>query len=70
MMMFQKLFQWQLQKTNYAFFTGSDWCGWCMRLKREVFNLPDFKIWSDENVVLVELDFEKKETFRKHHETK
>ena len=28
-----------------------------MRLKREVFNLPDFKTWSDENVVLVELDF-------------
>ena len=59
MMMFQKLFQWQLQKKKpiMLFFTGSDWCGWCMRLKREVFNLPDFKTWSDENVVLVELDF-------------
>ena len=45
------------KKPIMLFFTGSDWCGWCMRLKREVFNLPDFKTWSDENVVLVELDF-------------
>ena len=45
------------KKPIMLFFTGSDWCGWCMRLKREVFNLPDFKTWSDENVILVELDF-------------
>jgi protein disulfide-isomerase len=39
------------------FFTGSDWCGWCMRLKKEVFNFPEFETWTKENVVLVELDF-------------
>ena len=39
------------------FFTGSDWCGWCMRLKKEVFNHEKFKIWSDEKIILVELDF-------------
>ncbi len=39
------------------FFTGSDWCGWCIRLQREVFNTPDFTKWANENVVLVELDF-------------
>ena len=39
------------------FFTGSDWCGWCMRLQREVFNFPKFKSWTDSSVVLVELDF-------------
>lgn len=54
-------------KTSYEtgkplmlFFTGSDWCGWCKRLKAEVFNLPDFGKWAAENVVLVELDFPKR----------
>ena len=44
-------------KPLLLFFTGSDWCGWCMRLKKEVFNYPEFKEWTDSNVVLVELDF-------------
>ena len=39
------------------FFTGSDWCGWCKRLQREVFFTPEFEKWADENVVLMELDF-------------
>ena len=28
-----------------------------MRLKKEVFNFPEFETWTKENVVLVELDF-------------
>ena len=39
------------------FFTGSDWCGWCIRLQKEVFFKPDFVKWAKENLVLVELDF-------------
>ena len=39
------------------FFTGSDWCGWCIRLQKEVFRTPEFTKWANENVVLVELDF-------------
>lgn len=38
-------------------FTGSDWCGWCIRLKAEVFDKPEFKRWAAENVILVELDY-------------
>lgn len=38
-------------------FTGSDWCGWCIRLKDEVFNTKEFKTWTDKNVVLLEIDF-------------
>jgi thioredoxin-related protein len=38
------------------FFTGSDWCGWCIKLQKEVFNTNDFKEWSTE-VILVELDY-------------
>jgi len=38
-------------------FTGSDWCGWCKRLNREVFRQSEFKSFAEENLVLVELDF-------------
>jgi thioredoxin-related protein len=45
------------KKPILLFFTGSDWCGWCIRLQKEVFRTPEFTKWANENVVLVELDF-------------
>ena len=47
-------------KPMFLFFTGSDWCGWCIRLQKEVFKTPEFVIWAKDNVVLVELDFPRK----------
>ena len=47
----------QTGKPLFLFFTGSDWCGWCKRLVKEVFVKPEFVTWADKNVVLVELDF-------------
>lgn len=50
----------QSQKTGkpiMADFTGSDWCGWCIRLHHEVFDTPEFKKWAAKNVVLLELDY-------------
>jgi hypothetical protein len=41
-------------------FTGSDWCGWCVRLKEEVFSKESFKTGAPKNFVLVELDYPKK----------
>ncbi|MFO1477164.1 MAG: thioredoxin family protein [Verrucomicrobiota bacterium] len=38
-------------------FTGSDWCGWCMKLKAEVFSQPEFVEFAREKLVLVEVDF-------------
>jgi thioredoxin-related protein len=38
-------------------FTGSDWCGWCIMLDREVFSKPEFKEYASKNLVLLELDF-------------
>lgn len=38
-------------------FTGSDWCGWCIKLDREVFSKPEFREYANKNLVLVELDF-------------
>lgn len=45
------------KKPMMLFFTGSDWCGWCIRLQKEVFKTPEFTAWAKDNVVLVELDF-------------
>jgi protein disulfide-isomerase len=47
-------------KPLFLFFTGSDWCGWCIRLQKEVFKTPEFTEWAKKNVVLVELDFPRK----------
>ena len=38
-------------------FTGSDWCGWCMKLNKEVFSQAKFKEYAAKNLVLVEVDF-------------
>lgn len=38
-------------------FTGSDWCGWCIMLDKEVFSKPEFKEYASKNLVLLELDF-------------
>ena len=45
------------QKPMLLFFTGSDWCGWCKRLVKEVYDRPEFAKWAKNNVVLVEIDF-------------
>lgn len=45
------------KKPLMLFFTGSDWCGWCIRLQKEVFKTPEFTQWAKDNVILVELDF-------------
>lgn len=41
-------------------FTGSDWCGWCVKLKKEVFDTKEFAAWAAKNAVLVEVDFPRK----------
>jgi len=38
-------------------FTGSNWCGWCVKLKKEVFSTPEFASWANKKVVLMELDY-------------
>ena len=47
-------------KPIFGFFTGSDWCGWCHKLQREVFAKDAFVEWAEENVILLELDFPRK----------
>ncbi len=40
-------------------FTGSDWCGWCIKLNKEVFSHDEFKNGVKDGYVLVEIDFPK-----------
>lgn len=49
-------------KPVFAFFTGSDWCGWCKKLEAAVFSKPEFIQWASQNVVLLELDFPRTKT--------
>ena len=41
-------------------FTGSDWCGWCKIMDKNVFAGEDWKTYAAENAVLVTIDFPKK----------
>jgi thioredoxin-related protein len=49
-------------KPIFAFFTGSDWCGWCIKLQKDVFSKQAFIDWANKNVVLLELDFPRRKT--------
>ena len=48
------------KKTLLMDFTGSDWCGWCIKLDKEIFNTPEFKQYAKKNLVLLKLDFPRK----------
>ena len=40
-----------------AFFTGSDWCGWCMKLRSEALDTKEFEKFAADNLILFEADF-------------
>ncbi|MEP2777604.1 MAG: thioredoxin family protein [Luteolibacter sp.] len=48
------------EKPIFINFTGSDWCGWCIRLEKEVFFQKEFQQYAADNLVLVEIDFPRK----------
>ena len=41
-------------------FTGSDWCPWCIKMDKEVFNKTEFSDFALKNLVLLKLDFPRK----------
>ncbi|MCD4818816.1 MAG: thioredoxin family protein [Candidatus Cloacimonetes bacterium] len=41
-------------------FTGSDWCGWCFKIRDEILVKEEFREFAKESLILVELDFPKK----------
>ncbi len=48
------------RKVILANFTGSDWCGWCIRLHREVFSQKPFLDYAARHLVLLTVDFPRK----------
>lgn len=46
-------------------FTGSDWCGWCIKLKQEVFDQEVWKKEAPKKYVLVEIDAPRKKVLPK-----
>jgi thioredoxin-related protein len=51
----------QIARTEHKYillnFSGSDWCGPCIRLKKEFFETDIFKTTADSELVLVNADF-------------
>lgn len=43
-------------------FTGSDWCTWCIRLRKEVFDTDTFRKAAPKDFVLLELDYPQDES--------
>lgn len=41
-------------------FTGSDWCGWCIKMKKDSLDQKAFLEFADKKLVLVEVDFPNK----------
>ncbi len=56
---FEKALQRAEKEDKYVLvdFSGSDWCGWCIKLDDEVFSKKAFKEYAKESLVLVLLDF-------------
>jgi protein disulfide-isomerase len=49
-------------KLLFLNFTGSDWCGWCIKLDKDIFSQEQFKNFAHDNLVLVELDFPRRKS--------
>ncbi len=47
-------------KKVYVLRTGSDWCGWCIKLKKDVFATREFKNFAKKNLILLYLDSPRK----------
>ena len=42
-------------------FSGSDWCGPCIQMHKDVFEKDDFRAFATENLVLLKADFPRQE---------
>lgn len=48
------------KKPILIYLTGSDWCGWCKKLEKEVISQKAFMDFAKEHFVLMEADYPKK----------
>jgi len=47
-------------KAIFLYFSGSDWCAPCIKLKRDILETEGFKAFSDDNLVMLKADFPRK----------
>ncbi len=50
----------ETQRPVLVDFSGSDWCGWCIKLDQEVFSQAAFKAYAASNLVLLLADYPRK----------
>lgn len=52
----------QMGKPVFLCFTGSDWCGWCKLMEKQVFSAEAWQAYAKDNLVLVWVDFPRDKT--------
>lgn len=52
----------EAEKLILLWFTGSDWCKYCVMLEKEVFQTPEFAAWYGDKIVPVVVDFPRQST--------
>ena len=45
------------KKDLFVLFTGSDWCGYCIKLRKDVLDKADFKKFAGDKLILLYCDF-------------
>ncbi|WP_100934204.1 disulfide reductase DsbH [Candidatus Chlamydia corallus] len=50
----------QDHKPICLFFTGSDWCMWCIKMQQQILQTTDFKDFARKHLHMVEVDFPQK----------
>ncbi|MDD3801316.1 MAG: thioredoxin family protein [Desulfuromonas sp.] len=48
------------QRPVLMYFTGSDWCHWCIQLNKNVLSQPEFADFAAKELVLLKVDFPKR----------
>lgn len=48
------------KKPVFAFFTGSDWCGWCIKLDKEILSKKEMIQYLNKKFILFKADFPRK----------
>jgi protein disulfide-isomerase len=47
-------------KPIFTYFTGSDWCGWCIKMEKDVLTKKEFLDYAKDHLILLELDYPRK----------
>lgn len=53
-------------KPLFLYFTGSDWCPWCIEMDKKILSTPEFQQALGQKMIFVKIDFPKKQLLDKH----